>query len=84
MRNSNHTTLAAVLIVLALFANYSIYSKIITDKLPKAEYTEPQNTELTAAQKAELEKNSVKRIYLIIIRILPRPKTTQSAASLFL
>lgn len=56
MRNSNHTTLAAVLIVLALFANYSIYSKIITDKLPKAEYTEPQNTELTAAQKAELEK----------------------------
>ena len=45
-----------MLIVLALFANYGIYSKIITDTLPKAEYTEPQNTELTAAQKAELEK----------------------------
>ena len=45
-----------MLIVLALFANYGIYSKIITDTLPKAEYTEPQNTELTAAQKAELER----------------------------
>ena len=45
-----------MLIVLALFANYGIYSKIITDKLPKAEYVEEPNTELTAAQKAELER----------------------------
>lgn len=45
-----------MLIVLALFANYGIYSKIITDNLPKAEYAEPQNAELTAQQKAELER----------------------------
>ena len=52
---SNTTTVVAVLIVIALFVNYNIFSKVITKTVPEADYSKYENV-----QSKDEEKNTEK------------------------
>lgn len=59
---SNTTTVVAVLIVIALFVNYSIFSKVITKTVPEADYTKYENMQSKDEEKDSEQEKYKKRL----------------------